>query len=95
VKSSPSSSDRQHFEADYKTYTSVIKTIEMIGESASRVSKEVQMAEATIPWKQLVGFRNRLIHVYWDIDFDIVWTVATEQMPLIRSHLQRILNSKS
>jgi uncharacterized protein with HEPN domain len=86
-----SETDREKYQLDYKVYTSVIKTIEMIGESASRISKDIQLLHPEIPWKNLVAVRNRLTHVYWDIDFDIVWNVATVQMPIVRQSIVSVL----
>lgn len=62
---------------------SLIKEIEIIGEAASRVSPELKQT-LSIPWADIVGMRNRLIHAYFEIDFDILWdTVSSALDPLI------------
>lgn len=63
---------------------SLIKDIETIGEAASKVSPDTQAALATIDWRTIVATRNRLVHVYFDIDFKVVWETATQDLrPLI------------
>ena len=62
----------------------LIKDVENIGEAASRVSPETQAALPAIDWRTIVSTRNRLIHVYFDIDFKVVWETATQDLrPLI------------
>lgn len=63
---------------------SLIKEIEIIGEAASRVSPELKQSLQSIPWADIVGMRNRLIHAYFEIDFDILWdTISSALDPLI------------
>ncbi len=63
---------------------SIVKSVEMIGEAASKVTSETRRAFTDIPWADIVAMRNRLIHVYFDINLDLVWsTVADDLPPLI------------
>ena len=62
---------------------SVIRRIEVIGEVAGRISPQFQEAHPEIPWQVMIGMRNRMIHGYDDIDFDIVWNTAQESIPLL------------
>jgi uncharacterized protein with HEPN domain len=63
---------------------SLIKEIEIIGEAASRVSPELKSTLRSIPWADIVSMRNRLIHAYFEVDFDILWdTVSFALGPLI------------
>ena len=55
--------------------------IQTIGEAASRVSPAMRDRHPQIPWKQIVGMRNRIVHDYMNIDADIVWEVATANIP--------------
>ena len=62
----------------------LIKSIETIGEAASRVSPATQAALPAIGWRTIIATRNRLVHVYFDIDFKVVWETATQDLlPLI------------
>ena len=70
---------------------SIVKSVELIGEAASRVSKEVQEEYPEIPWKDIISMRNRLIHVYFDIDLDRVWDTVSEDLPPLITVLKEIL----
>jgi uncharacterized protein with HEPN domain len=73
----------------------LVKCIEIIGEAASRVSPDARAARPEIPWTDIIGMRNRLIHAYFEIDFDRVSdTVSTDLPPLIFA-LESILGSSS
>lgn len=63
----------------------VLKSIEIIGEAASRVSDETRSLLPDLPWDQMVGIRNRLVHGYFDIDHERVWTTVKDDLgPLVR-----------
>jgi uncharacterized protein with HEPN domain len=68
----------------------VVKDIEIIGEAASRVSEEVQQAAPQIPWVDIIGMRNRLIHAYFNINFDIVWATVTANLPPLILELEKL-----
>ena len=64
----------------------LVRLLEIIGEAASRVPNEERTNYSSIPWTELIALRNRLIHAYDRIDLDIVWQIATQDLPeLIRS----------
>jgi len=63
------------------------KSVELTGEAANRVSRECQNRHPAIPWKQMVGLRNRLAHGYDSIDWDIVWKVATVELPAVQHQI--------
>lgn len=69
----------------------VIKELEIIGEAANNISAECQRKYSQLPWRQMIGMRNRLVHVYFGIDVDIIWqTVQDNLVPLIQQ-LDRII----
>lgn len=70
---------------------SVIKSIEIIGEAASKITKESREEHPEIPWVDIVAMRNRLIHVYFDIDLDRVWDTVTDDLPPLISLLESIV----
>ena len=70
---------------------SLIKSIEIIGEAASRVGEETRQRYPEIPWADIVGMRNRLIHAYFDIDLDRVWDTIQEDLPPLVTQFQEIL----
>jgi uncharacterized protein with HEPN domain len=82
---------RASLDHDRKLLLALVKDIEIIGEAASRVSEALQQTSAEIPWAQIVGMRNRLIHAYFDIDKDTVWKTITEDLPPLIIELEKII----
>ena len=72
---------------------SIIKAIELIGEAASRVTKESRDLHPEIPWNVIITMRNRLIHAYFDIDLDRVWDTVTDDLPPLITSLERIVKA--
>jgi uncharacterized protein with HEPN domain len=76
---------RAQFDADPKTRDAVLMQLGNIGEAANQVSSGFQNAHSAIPWPKIIGMRNRIFHKYVEIDWDIVWIAATDEVPkLIR-----------
>jgi len=73
---------------------SLVRLIEVVGEAANRVSTEGQAKYAGIPWLQIIGMRNRLIHGYDDIDFDILYQTVIEDLPYLIAELEKTLASE-
>ena len=69
----------------------VMKDIEIIGEAANKVSVELRVAEPTIPWGDIVGMRNRLIHAYFDVEPEFVWDTVTSDLPVLVLQLRALL----
>ena len=88
-------SAKTHTRADlvqYPVWTlGLVKCVEIIGEAAGRVSKETKAHYSQIPWAQIIAMRNRLVHVYFDIDSDQVWKAITEDLPPLVRELGKIL----
>ncbi len=83
---------RQDLDTDRMLVLSLVKEIEIIGEAASRLSQETKSSIREIPWQDVIGMRNRLIHVYYDVNLDIVWSAVTIELPSLRSNLEMVLN---
>ena len=76
--------NRNDLDKDEMLSLSLIRLLEIIGEAANSVSDSFREMHDDIPWKKMIGMRNRLIHGYFDIDPDIVWeTIKTDLPPLI------------
>jgi uncharacterized protein with HEPN domain len=82
--------DRESFVADAKTYDAVIRNLLVLGEAAKHVPDDVRLANPAIPWVQITGMRDLLIHGYFGIDEDILWDAITTGVPELASHLARI-----
>jgi len=70
---------------------SVIKEIEIVGEAASKISNETIQENPVIPWKDIVGMRNRLIHGYFEVNIDLVWNTLTINLPALIKLLKELL----
>ena len=73
---------------------SVIKDIEIIGEAASKISEETRSKFLQIPWKDIIGMRNRLIHGYFDVDIKLVWNTLKYNLPSLLKNLNEILQKE-
>jgi uncharacterized protein with HEPN domain len=82
---------RKDLESERMVELSLTRLIESVGEAAARVSREGQEENPTIPWPQVVGMRNRLIHGYDQVDLDILWDTIEIDMPPLIEELERIL----
>ena len=71
----------------------LVKSIEIVGEAASKVSQQRQAELPDIPWPQIIGMRHRLVHDYSAIDYDIVWRVVHDELPELRNALRRSLRT--
>jgi uncharacterized protein with HEPN domain len=71
--------------------SAVIREFEIIGEAARMVSERTKQKFSKIPWPQLIGMRNRLIHAYFDIDHDLVWKTIKNDLPSFCDLLEDII----
>jgi uncharacterized protein with HEPN domain len=86
---------RGDLDRDRMLLLSLVKCIEIIGEAASRVPPETQAAVPELPWQDIVGMRNRLIHAYYDVDHDRVWDTIAQDPPSLISGLSNRLERES
>jgi uncharacterized protein with HEPN domain len=84
---------RAAFDADEVRQLALLHLIQMLGEAASRVSAAFREVHPEVPWAQMVGMRNRIVHGYDHVDPDIVWRVATEDVELVLAALERIVEA--
>ena len=69
----------------------LVRCIEIIGEAASRVNDEFRAAHPELPWSKMIGMRNRLVHAYFEIDLDVVWSTTTNELPILIALLEKLL----
>jgi len=77
----------EQFLEDNKTIDAVIRNFEIIGEAANRLPEESKNRFSDIDWQRIRGFRNRIVHDYMGIDFQIVWTVIEKYLPDLKNQL--------
>lgn len=69
----------------------LVQAVQTIGEAASRVTVEGRARASGVPWAKIVGMRHILVHDYWMIDYDLVWTVATRDLDGLVGVIERAL----
>ena len=82
--------DEPTFIDDLKTQDAVVRQFEIIGEATKRISTEFRKSNPSIPWSDMAGMRDVLIHDYIEVDFEIVWKTATVDLPKMKKLLARI-----
>ena len=82
---------RSDLDADRMLVFALVRAIEIVGEAASRVSATTRDVAADIPWTSVVSMRNRLIHAYFDVDHEVVWKTATEELPQLLQKLRGLI----
>jgi uncharacterized protein with HEPN domain len=82
---------QRSFMLDRKTQSAVIRQLEIIGEAVKNLSSELTVREAAVPWRQIAGTRDRLIHAYFKVDLDSVWAMVEQDLPTLRDEVRRIL----
>jgi uncharacterized protein with HEPN domain len=82
---------RQDLDSERILSLALVRLLEIIGEAASRVTKELQAQNPGVAWSQIVGLRNRLIHGYDSVDMDIRWQIQTADLPRLIVQLETIL----
>lgn len=84
--------ERRDLDTDRMLVLALVKSIEVIGEAGARVSEEGQKTAPDVPWPEIVAMRNRLVHAYFDVNSDVVWATAQEDLPALVAALQAALN---
>jgi uncharacterized protein with HEPN domain len=93
VADSVSTHSRPDLDLNHIWAMGIVKCIEIIGEAAVRVSEETRARFPDVPWYVLAGIRNRLVHAYFDVDLDQIWTAATKDLPPLIVQLESIVSS--
>jgi len=86
------SSKREDLDQDRKLVHSLVRLFEIIGEAASQVSEELREDIQEIPWSVIIGMRNRLIHAYFSINLDVVWSTSKDDVPSLVTELEKLLD---
>ncbi len=83
--------DYSSFANDDKTLSAVIRKFEIIGEAAKNIPASVKEKHPEIPWKSMSGLRDVIIHDYFGIDAEIIWNIASRNLPELRPMIKKIL----
>lgn len=85
----------QNFKNDDKTSSAVIRKFEIIGEATKNIPKNVRSKYRKIPWKKMAGMRDKLIHAYFQIDYDLVWSTIQNSLPELKKSIAEILKKEN
>lgn len=85
---------RRAFLADPRTQDAVIKNIQVMGEAVRGVSAATRAAHPEIPWSDIAGMRDRLVHGYFRVDLDVVWDVVENDLPGFRTAIRALLDER-
>ena len=83
--------DFEDFIKDKKTIYSVVRAIEIIGEANKNVPEQIRKKYPDVPWKKMAGMRDRLVHGYFGVDLEILWSTAKEDVPQLRIPVSKVL----
>ena len=86
---------QEQFEDDDKTSSAVIRKLEIIGEASKYIPEVIRNKYTEIPWKEMAGMRDKLIHAYSKVDFKLVWMTIKHRIPEIKPLLKKILDELS
>lgn len=79
---------------DQKTQDAVVRNIEIIGEAVKKLPETFRAQHTGIPWKEIAGTRDKLIHDYFGVNFDILWNISKNEIPGIRNKIDKLLKIK-
>ena len=82
---------RSVFDADERTQVWMVNRLQVIGEACRKLSDAFRERHPEIPWRAVVGMRHHLVHGYFDLDPDIVWTAIVDRVPLLKAQVESAL----
>ncbi len=82
--------ERSDLDSDEMLLFALVRAVEIVGEAASRLSEAGRAQAPDVPWSAITGMRNRLVHAYFDIDRDILWTTVQQALPTLLQQLRAV-----
>ena len=83
----------EDFSKDEKTQYALIRAIEVIGEASNRIPPEIKTKSQEIPWREMGGMRNLLIHDYFGVNTQVVWETAKKDLPELKNKIQELIQN--
>jgi len=79
--------ERAAFLADDKTVDAVVRNVEIIGEASKQLPDDFKTHYPQVPWQQMAGMRNRIVHDFAGVDLELVWEVVTKSLPVLEKQI--------
>ena len=95
IESYVSGVDEGDFLGNAEKQDAVIRQLQIVGEAAKRLSAELRAAHPDIPWREVAGMRDKLVHDYFGVDLRFVWVTVTEDIPDFKARIEAILEDRS
>ncbi len=81
----------EQFAGDKRTFNAVVRSLEVIGEAAKNIPDEIRSKYPLVPWKEMAGMRDKVIHFYFGVNKEAVWIAVKERIPAVRPMVEKIL----
>jgi uncharacterized protein with HEPN domain len=82
---------RSQFDEDERTQVWMLNRLQIVGEASRKLSDDFRTRQSAVPWRAIIGMRHHLVHGYFDVDPDVVWSAITERVPELKQQVQTIL----
>ena len=84
----------EDFKTDKKTVYAVVRAIEVIGEAAKNIPDSIRSKYPDIPWKDMAGMRDKLIHAYFGVDLEVLWKTVQQDLPSLKTMISQMLTDE-
>jgi uncharacterized protein with HEPN domain len=85
----------KEFSKDKKTVFAVVRAIEIIGEAARQIPEPLKNNHTEVPWKEMMGIRNKIAHEYFGVDVEVIWNTVKENIPELKPLISKMLRDMS
>ena len=87
-------SSYEKFLEDSKTQDAVIRNLQVIGEAVKKLSVSLRQTHCDVPWREMAGMRDKIVHDYFGINYDVVWTVARQELSALLPQIEALLDAE-